>query len=162
MAANSKNKNGSDFVTARHGGDGKGKMSTNPKRPGTTGKPINHTGGVNPPPDHGGAKGGAKEGSPAEEKSETPQEEASEQGENTSQDTGVHPYIGSMAAKLQAHHGLTHNHAHRIAAAITKVHAKGHASVDSKTQSAAAEAHEHMEGLKKKHGTATKAATGGK
>jgi hypothetical protein len=148
MAANSKNANGSNWVTARHGGDGKGHMSK--AGPAHT---INHTGAVNP-------RKGPAEGSAAEEKTESASEERAEDSEhpiaeqkgsgpeNGSQATvGLPHYVRTMADKLRTNHGLTHNHAVRIAAKITAVHAAGHASVDESTRQAAESAHQEMTGL---------------
>lgn len=145
MAANSKNNNGSDWVTARHGGTGKGKMSAS-GAPAT----VNHHGAVN-------GKKGPVEGSPEEEATESPEQEKSEEGGSR-----IPGYITSIADKLRTHHGLTHTHSMRIAAGITKKHADGHASVDSKTQMAAKAAHDELQGTLKKHGTTTKAAVGSK
>lgn len=91
---------------------------------------------------HPGDTQQAQDADAAEEKGESAQQESSEQNEH-----GVPVYISSMAAKLRAQHGLTHNHSLRIAAGITKHHAAGTAQVDDATKSAAATAHAQWTGL---------------
>lgn len=140
MIPGNKNKNGSSFVTARHGGDGKGNVSA-------AGEPktINHTGGVNP------RKGPAD--SDSDDKGDGKQDVAAQKADGSKNGdagaTGLPDYVSKMADKLRTNHGLTHNHAVRIAAAITKKHAGGHASVDESTRQAAEAAHGQMTGLLK-------------
>jgi hypothetical protein len=146
MAANSSNNNGSNWVTARHGGDGKGTMVKKPSV-------VNHHGAVNgKTPDKKTGKNmtaphpsPTKNGSDADDAEDTldhGSDEANEQNKDA-----VHPYIAAIAGHLRDSHGLTHNHSLRIAAGITKKHALGHAQVDDATKQAAAAAHAHMEGL---------------
>lgn len=151
MAANSKNQNGSDWVTARHGGDGKGNTGSGPAP-----NPVNHHGAVN-------AKKSASHTNDTDKEDQT--DSGSDENQENEQDNGGHhsipAYTQSIADKLRKEHGLTHTHSVRIAAGITKKHADGHASVDSKTQMAAKVAHDELQGALKKHGSATKAAVGG-
>lgn len=150
MAANSKNNNGSDWVTARHGGDGKGKMGSGPAP-----NPVNHHGAVNGKKSAGKMNDTDNDG----DSNESGVEESSEASKGGS--STIPAYTQSIADKLRKEHGLTHTHSVRIAAGITKKHADGHASVDSKTQMAAKAAHDELQGALKKHGSATKAAVGG-
>jgi len=150
MAANSKNNNGSDWVTARHGGDGKGKMGS-----GSAPNPVNHHGAVNAKKSAGKMNDTDNDGD--NDTNESPQEEQHEGGGSS-----IPAYTQSIADKLRKDHGLTHTHSVRIAAGITKKHADGHASVDAPTQMAAKSAHDELQGALKKHGSATKAAVGGK
>lgn len=141
MAATSKNNNGSNFVTARHGGDGKGHMSQ-------AGPPhtINHTGGVNPRKGSG-ADSEANEPNEGSRKEEIADQKGDGPSNGSQATNGLPHYVRTMADKLRTNHGLTHNHAVRIAAKITAVHAAGHASVDESTRQAAATAHHEMVGL---------------
>lgn len=154
MAANSKNNNGSDWVTARHGGDGKGKMGSGPAP-----NPVNHHGAVNAK-----KSAGKQNDDPDTDSSKNESSEAG--GESSDSNSGgsstIPAYTQSIADKLRKEHGLTHTQSVRIAAGITKKHADGHASVDAPTQMAAKSAHDEMQGMLKKHGSATKAAVGGK
>lgn len=146
MIPGTKNKNGSGWVTARHGGNGKGSSG-----PGAAPNPVNHTGAVN-------AKKGPVEGSPEEEKNETPAQEKAEGPDKDSDDTSspsLHPYHAAIADELRNKHGLSHNASVRVGAGIVAAHAKGHAAIDSDTQGQAAEAHAHWNTMLKTHKKAT-------
>lgn len=136
MAADSGNNNSSNWVTARHGGDGKGAMV---KKPAV----VNHHGAVN------GQKGPRQMTAPHPGNTQQAQdaghaadgdEENKQHGEEKTK-SAIPDYIATIAGHLRAQHGLTHNHSVRVAAAITKKHADGHAQVDDTTKQAAATAH---------------------
>jgi hypothetical protein len=127
------NKNGSSWVTVRHGGDGHGKMVTTPKHT------QHDDGDPEDVRDHG----------------------ADEATEDTSKNK-LPDYVNNIADHLKANHGLTHTHATRVAAGITALHAQGHAAVSEAQQKAAVEAHGHMQKLVKGHGSVKHASLGTK
>lgn len=139
----SKNKNGSSWVTARHGGDGNGNAG-----PGGSPSPVNHHGGVNPR-----TQAPKKDDDPRGQKPD-PEDQADNYSDEDSEDDGpprLHQYHEAVAADLRDNHGLTHNHAVRVAAGIVAKHAAGHAGVDGASQQAAAQAHSHWQNMLKKH-----------
>src|SRR2546430_2523141 len=129
MIPGTKNKNGSSWVTARHGGDGKGHSG-----PGSAPNPVNHYGAVN-------AKKSAPEESAKEEAQETPQQEQEEEWQNPEavQSPQLHPYHEQIANDLQQVHGLNRNKAVRVSAGIVAKHAQGHAAVDADQQQQASQ-----------------------
>jgi hypothetical protein len=120
------NNNGSSWVTARHGGDGKGHAG-----PGGAPNPVNHTGGVNANKDA--------------------DKDNDDDGQQQEDGPSLHPYHKAIADELRNKHGLSHNSSVRVGAGIVAAHAKGHASVDAATQSKAAEAHGHWNTMMKQH-----------
>lgn len=150
MIPGSKNKNGSSWVTARHGGDGKGHAS-----PHGTPSPINHHGAVNAPkgprkptPTHPAYGSHAQQNQEPEEEEQQEQEWENPEAEKTPE---LHPYHEEIAKNLQDNHGLNRNKAVRVAAGIVRKHAGGHAAVDAEQQRNASQAHQHFTNLMKKH-----------